>query len=332
MKAVIENAHGGAEVLEVSDVEVPAPGRGEVLVRVEAAGINRADAMQRRGLYPPPAGASNIYGLEVSGVIEETGFGVSQDLVGLEVIALLAGGGYAEYVAVDARHCLPKPQNLSFEEAAGIIEVAATVYSNLVLTCGVSIDPEENRGKSVLIHGGAGGIGLHAIEFSQAIGLQVFATAGSAQKCDLIESLGATAINYKEADFAAVLHEKTAERGVDYILDVVGGAYLDANLKSLVDGGHLTIIGLQKGAKAEVNLGLMLSRRLSLHATSLRSRAAEDKAEIVAGVAQHVLPLIADGTIDTNVTKTFQLEEVAQAHAYFDSGEHSGKIVLTVCH
>lgn len=332
MKAVIENAHGEAEILEVSDVEVPAPGRGEVLVRVKAAGINRADAMQRRGLYPPPAGASNVYGLEVAGVIEETGFGVSEDLVGLEVIALLAGGGYAEYVVVDARHCLPKPQNLSFEEAAGIIEVAATVYSNLVLTCGVSTNPAENRGKSILIHGGAGGIGMHAIQLSTALGLEVFATAGSAEKCALIESLGATAINYKEADFATVLHEKTAERGVDYILDVVGGAYLDANLHSLADGGHLTIIGLQKGAKAEVNLGLMLRRRLSLHATSLRSRAADNKAEVVAGVAQHVLPLIADGTIDTNVTKTFQLEEAAQAHAYFDSGEHSGKIVLTVCH
>lgn len=330
MKAVVENAHGGAEVLMVSEVEAPKPGAGEVLIKVKAAGLNRADAMQRRGLYPPPSGASNIYGLEISGVVEEIGDGVPQEILNAEVIALLAGGGYAEYAVVDYRHCLLKPENLSFAEAAGVIEVAATVYSNLVLTCGVSTNPAENKGKSLLVHGGAGGIGMHAIQLAKALGLEVFATAGSAEKCELIESLGATAINYQEEDFAAVLQEQTDERGVDYILDVVGGAYLESNLKSLADGGHLTIISLQKGAKAEVDLGLMLSRRLSLHATSLRSRDADDKANIVQGVGEYVLPLIADGTIPANLTKTFTLDEVAQAHAYFDSGEHTGKVVLQV--
>lgn len=330
MKAVIENEHGGPEVLAVSEVERVRPSRGEVLVKVKAAGMNRADAMQRRGLYPPPAGASSIYGLEISGTVEEVGWGVSEDLIGLDVVALLAGGGYAEYAVVDARHCLPRPQNMSFEEAAGIIEVAATVYSNLVLTCGVSTESAENAGKSLLIHGGAGGIGMHAIQLGKALGLEVFATAGSPAKCELVASLGATAINYREEEFCAVLQEKTGGRGVDFILDVVGGAYLDANLSALADGGHLTIIGLQKGAKAEVNLGMMLSRRLNLHATSLRSRGADDKAQIVRGVAEHILPLYEAGKISPNLGKVFALDEVAEAHAYFESGEHTGKVVLAV--
>lgn len=301
-----------------------------MLIKVKAAGLNRADTLQRRGFYPPPAGASYIYGLEVSGIIESVGWGVSEDLIGLEVIALLAGGGYAEYVTVDARHCLPKPQGMSFEEAAGIIEVAATVYSNLVLTCGISVHGEGNKGKSLLVHGGTGGIGMHTIQLAQVLGLEVFATAGIGAKCELITGLGATAINYRQEEFGAVLTEKTGGRGVDYILDVVGAAYLQENLRALADGGHLVVIGLQKGARAEVDLGLMLSRRLSLHATALRSRSAGDKAEIIKGVAKHILPLYEEGKISANLDRVFPLGEVAAAHTYFDSGEHRGKVVLAL--
>lgn len=330
MRAVLEEAHGGPEVLRVTEEKKPVAGPGQVLVKVMAAGLNRADTLQRRGFYPPPAGASPIYGLEVSGLIEEVGQGVSADLLGAEVLALLAGGGYADYVAVDARHCLPRPQNLTWEEAAGVLEVAATVYSNLVLTCGLSTRPEENRGKSLLVQGGSGGIGMHAINLGLALGLEVFATAGSPAKCQLVESLGARAINYRQSDFAAVLKEETAGRGVDYILDVVGGAYLQPNLESLADGGHLALIGLQKGTRAEIDLALMLSRRLNLHATSLRSRSAEQKAQIVQGVAEHILPLYQSGVLGAHLDRVFDLEDVAAAHTYFDAGKHRGKVVLRV--
>ena len=331
MRAVVENEHGGPEVLEVTDQPRPTPGPGQVLIKVAAAGLNRADAMQRRGMYPTSPGASTIYGLEVVGTVEELGPQVPAELLGQQRVALLAGGGYAQYVTVDARHTLPVPQGLSLEQAGGLIEVAATVYSNLVTTCGLSTNLADNQGKTALVHGGGGGIGLHAIQLLQNLGVKVFTTASSPETCAYLQSLGAEAINYRAQDFEEAV-KQIAPEGVNYILDVVGGSYLQRNLSTLADGGHLTIIGLQGGARAEVDLGQMLTRRLSLHATALRSRTAEDKANIIAGVADVVWPLIEKGLIGAHLDRTFDLEEVREAHEYFDSGRHRGKVVLSVSH
>ncbi len=329
MRAVVENEHGDFHVLAVTDEPVPELEPGQVLIKVAAAGINRADVMQRRGLYPPPSGASNVFGLEASGTVEKVADGVDSALVGQERVALLAGGGYAEYVAVDADHTLPVPKGVSIEEAAGLIEVAATVYSNLVTTCGMPTELAENQGKTALVHGGTGGIGQHAIQFLQNMGVKVFTTAGTPEKCAFLQSQGAEAINYRAQDFEQAIKEQAPE-GVDYILDVVGAKYLKQNLNTLKTGGHLTIIGLQGGAEAEIDLRQMLSRRLNLHATSLRSRPAQEKKEILAGVEKTVWPLVEKGLIKPNLGKTFPLEEVAAAHEYFDSGEHTGKVVLTL--
>lgn len=236
MRAIIEEEHGGPEVLVVSDQPTPTPGPGQVLLRVAASGVNRADVSQRQGFYPPPPGASSVYGLEVSGTVEAVGEGVDEGYLNLERAALLAGGGYAEYAAVDLNHTLPVPEGTSLEDAAGLIEVAATVYSNLVLTLGVAPRPEGNDGKTLLIHGGTGGIGTHAIELARALGLQVFATGGNDEKCDFIRALGAEAINYRTQDFREAVRQLTDGRGVDYILDVVGGAYLEENIKTLAVG------------------------------------------------------------------------------------------------
>lgn len=330
MRAIFEDTHGGPEVLVPREVPVPTPEAGQVLIRVHAAGINRADVLQRRGHYPPPPGASSIYGLEVSGTVSAVGEGVSETYLNTPVMALVAGGGYAEYLAVDARHTIPIPENVSLNEAAGIPEVAATVYSNLVLTCGMSLSPKDNKNTTVLIHGGTGGIGVHAIEVARAAGARVFATVGSAEKARYVHRLGAEPINYREESFREVLLEATGGSGANYILDVVGGKYLDDNLRALALGGHLSIIGLQSGAKAEIDLGLMLTRRLSVHATSLRSRNAQEKADIMAGVRQHIIPFIQSGAVGANLDSTFPLERAADAHRYFDSGKHRGKIVLTV--
>ncbi|MDO4884556.1 MAG: NAD(P)H-quinone oxidoreductase [Rothia sp. (in: high G+C Gram-positive bacteria)] len=332
MRAIIEHVHGAPEVLHISERPVPEPKPGQVLIRVRAAGVNRADSLQRRGYYPPPPGASSIYGLEVAGTVAAVGAGVPQRMVGARVAALLAGGGYAEYVVADARHTFDIPKDMGFVEAACLPEVAATVYSNLVLTCGMSLDAAANRasGTSVLIHGGTGGIGLHAIQLARAAGTRVFATVGTRAKADAARAAGAEPIIYSEQSFREAIADKTGGAGVNYILDVVGGLYLDDNLRSLADGGHLAIIGLQGGAKAQINLGLMLTRRLSVHATSLRSRSADEKAGIIAGVRQSVLPLVESGAISANLDRTFELEQAALAHTYFDSGEHRGKIVLTV--
>ncbi|MDO5749776.1 MAG: NAD(P)H-quinone oxidoreductase [Rothia sp. (in: high G+C Gram-positive bacteria)] len=337
MRAIIEEAHGGPEVLTVSEIDLPQVQEHQVLIKIAAAGLNRADALQRRGHYPPPAGASHIYGLEVSGTIEAIGSQVSGWAVGDQVMALMASGGYAEYVAVDARHIMPIPAGVSLIEAGGIPEVAATVYSNLVTTCGMSLNPADNAEVSVLIHGGSGGIGAHAIQLALAAGARVFATAGSEEKCEFIRSLGRelgadserlVAINYREESFREVIERETNSVGVNYILDVVGAPYLNDNLHSLADSGHMTIIGLQGGARAELDMGLMLTRRLSVHATSLRSRGAEDKARIIAGVRREVLPLYERGLISPALDSTFDLDRAAAAHEYFDGGAYFGKVLL----
>ncbi|NJC21189.1 NADPH2:quinone reductase [Arthrobacter pigmenti] len=323
MRAVVLRKFGDPDVLEVADVEPPQPKAGEVLIDVVAAGLNRADVQQRRGFYPPPLGAPDYLGLEVSGRINNPGDSDFQ--VGDAVVALLTGGGYAEQVAVAAGQVLPAPDGVDLVSAAALPEVAATVYSNLVLTAGLQ------PGESVLIHGASGGIGTMAIQLAHALGARTLVTAGSDGKLDFARSLGAdVGINYREQDFVHEVREATGGKGVDVILDVVGAKYLERNVDALAVGGRLVIIGLLGGAKAELNLGALLSKRASVSGTTLRSRPVEEKSAIMAAVGEHVWPLISDGSITVPVDRTFPLEEVVAAHEYFDSGEHRGKVLLTV--
>ncbi|MGO4383883.1 NAD(P)H-quinone oxidoreductase [Specibacter sp. RAF43] len=326
MKAIIATAAGGPEVLALADVPAPVPGPGEVLIDVVAAGINRADVQQRRGFYPPPAGASEILGLEVSGRIAGFGPNVTRPFsVGEKVVALLTGGGYAQQVAVPAEQVLPLPDGLDVVTAAALPEVAATVYSNLFMTA--QLQP----GETVLVHGGAGGIGVMAVQLAKAAGARVIATAGSEEKVALLTGyLGAdVAINYRTQDFVALVNEHTGGLGANVILDVVGAKYLAQNVAALAMYGRLVVIGLQGGASAELNLGTLLAKRAAIIGTTLRARPTAEKAVIMAGVREHVWPRIADGSVKTIVDKTFPLAEAAAAHAYFDSGAHVGKVLLT---
>jgi putative PIG3 family NAD(P)H quinone oxidoreductase len=325
MKAVFYQGAGGPEVLELREVAAPVPRAGEVLVDVVAAGLNRADVQQRRGVYPPPPGASDIPGLEVSGRIAAVGEGVDGWQPGDEVCALLAGGGYAEQVAVPAGQLLPVPPGVSLAEAAGLPETAATVFSNLFMAAGVQ------AGEAVLIHGGAGGIGTMAVQMVRAFGGIPMVTAGSQAKLDVVRPLGAQLlVNYREEDFVEKVKEATGGRGADVILDVVGAKYLQRNLDALAPAGRLVVIGLQGGAKAELNLGQLMAKRAAVIGTTLRSRPVEEKSAIVQAVREHVWPLVATGNITVQVGRTFPLEQAAAAHEYFDSGEHVGKILLTV--
>ncbi|WP_323960243.1 zinc-binding dehydrogenase [Arthrobacter sp. JZ12] len=321
MKAVVLKEPGGPDVLQVADVEPPRPGEGEVLIDVVAAGLNRADVQQRRGVYPPPPGAPEYPGLEVSGRVADAG--ESAFKVGDAVDALLAGGGYAEQVAVPAGQVLPAPDGVDLLAAAALPEVAATVYSNLAMTAGL------RSGETVLIHGASGGIGTMAIQFARALGARTVVTAGSDAKLDYARSLGAEAgINYREQDFVREVREATGGRGADVILDVVGAKYLGQNVDALAVGGRLVVIGLQGGAKAELDLGKLLTKRASVTGTTLRSRPVEEKSAIMAAVREHVWPLVADGSLSMPVDRVFPLDEVAQAHEYFDSGQHKGKVLL----
>ncbi len=338
MRAVEYAGAGGPEVLSVVARERPEPARGQVLIEVVAAGLNRADVAQREGAYPPPAGASDIPGLEVSGRVIACGDGSEaavQELVGTDVVALLAGGGYAEYVAVDARHTLPVPAGIDVLDAAGLIEVAATVHSNLRGEAGLT--PDDN----LLIHGGAGGIGTFAVQFVRAFRqrsgsganadrpAQTIVTVGSQAKAEFALSCGATeAIDYSAEDFSARVREITDGAGVDVLLDVVGAKYLEKNLGSLSRDGRMVVIGLQGGRKAELDMGLMLGRRLRIIATTLRARDAERKAEIVRGVADEVWPLIESVAIVTHTDAVFDLDQAREAHEHFDAGSHTGKVLL----
>ncbi|AWB88092.1 NAD(P)H-quinone oxidoreductase [Mycetocola zhujimingii] len=325
MKAVEYQGAGGPEVIRVVDRPRPVAGPGEVLIRVAAAGLNRADVQQRRGVYPPPPGASVIPGLEVSGTIAELGDGVDAFGVGAEVCALLAGGGYAEYVAVPAGQVLPVPAAIPLVDAAALPEVACTVWSNLFMTAHVT------AGDWVLIHGGAGGIGTMATQLVAAFGARPVVTAGSAEKLAYCRTFGAEAgINYRDEDFARRMLDISGGHGADVILDVVGAKYLDRNVRALAFGGRLVVIGLQGGAKAELDLGLLMSRRASVAGTTLRSRPIEEKARVVAEVAAHVWPLVETGTVRTAVEARYPLDRVAEAHEHFDSGRHTGKILLTM--
>lgn len=317
MKAIVQTDPDDNRALELQEVAKPELKDGEVLVKVAAAGINRADLLQARGAYPAPPGASEIIGLEVAGTIDDAGTTGRQ--VGEKVGALLSGGGYAEYVAVPEGQLLPIPDGYSMEETAAVIEVACTVWSNLVMEAGLS------EGQRILIHGGAGGIGTFAIQVAKSLGAEVAVTAGSAEKLETCKKYGADIlINYKEQDFAEEL-----KGSCNVILDIIGAKYLDQNLKALAKDGHMVTIGLQGGRKAEFNMGLMLAKRLTLQGTTLRSRDKDVKADIVAETVKHVWPLLNDGTIKHHLHATYPLAEAAQAHEALDSGDVTGTLVLT---
>lgn len=327
MKAVIISGPGGPEVLEVQDVPAPVPGPGEVLIDVVAAGLNRADVQQRKGLYPPPAGASEIPGLEVSGRIAGFGPNVKKSFVlGDKVVALLSGGGYAQKVAVPAEQVLRIPDGVDLVTAASLPEVAATVYSNLVLTA------QLQAGETVLIHGATGGIGTMAIQMAKALGATVATTAGTDEKISTATAfLGADiAINYATEDFPSALKKHNDGKGADVILDVVGAKYLQKNVEALAEYGRLVIIGLQGGAKGEVDLGQLLTKRAAIVATALRPRSVAEKGIIMDAVRDSVWPLVVDGSIKPLVAKTFPLAQVSDAHTYFDSGDHVGKVLLVL--
>lgn len=329
MRAIVFDAPGGPDSLHVADVPEPKAGPGEVLIDVTATAVNRADTLQRRGLYPPPPGSSQIIGLECSGriasldaVLPEKRGGWS---VGDPVCALLAGGGYAERVAVPIGQVMPVPAGIDLGLAAALPEVACTVWSNLFLVGNLL------PAQTLLVHGGAGGIGTFAIQLATAFGVCVIATAGSPAKLALCRELGADeVIDYREEDFVARVAEFTDGEGVDVILDNMGASYLDRNLRALAIEGRLVIIGMQGGTRAELDIGRLLSRRCAVIATSLRSRPSAAKAAICAGVIEHVWPLVASGAVRPVVHATLPLEEAARAHALMEAGEHTGKILLTV--
>ncbi|AKN15791.1 oxidireductase [Mycobacterium haemophilum DSM 44634] len=308
---------------EVPDVTA---GPGEVLIKVAAAGVNRADVLQAAGKYPPPPGASEIIGMEVAGVVSAVGSGVTEWSVGQEVCALLAGGGYAEYVAVPTGQVMPIPKGVDLVDAAGLPEVACTVWSNLVMVAQLS------EGQLLLLHGGASGIGSHGIQVARALGATVAVTAGSPGKLEFCRDLGAQiTINYRDEDFVARLRQQTD--GADVILDIMGAAYLDRNIDALATDGQLIVIGLQGGVKAELNLGKLLTKRARVIGTTLRARPANgpnSKSEIVAAVTAKVWPMIADGAVRPIIGARMAVQQAAEAHQRLVSGKVSGKIVLTV--
>lgn len=325
MRAVVFDQPGDAGVLHVAEVPDPVPQPGEVLLRVRATAVNRADLLQRRGFYPPPPGASSILGLEAAGEIVQLGEGVDGWSVGERAAALLAGGGYAELVAVPAGQLLHVPDSIDIITAGGIPEVFLTAHDNLVTRGGL------RRGETVLIHGGAGGVGTAAIQVARRAGARVIVTAGSAERLRRCRELGAgEGINHREEDFVDRVAEITGGRGADVILDVMGAAYLERNLRALARDGRLVVIGLQGGVRAEVDLNTMLSRRLSLVATTLRSRPVEQKAEIVRRAEEDLLPGLADGSLRPVIDRVLPLDRAAEAHRAMEAGEPVGKLVLAV--
>ncbi|QVQ50442.1 NAD(P)H-quinone oxidoreductase [Spiractinospora alimapuensis] len=324
MHAIVVEEPGGPEALTWREVPDPRPEAGEALIEVTATAVNRADVMQRRGAYPPPPGAPPYLGLECSGRIVELGPDVTSWQVGDEVCALLSGGGYAERVAVPAGQLLPVPSGVDLVHAAALPEVACTVWSNVFMVGGLT------SGESVLVHGGGSGIGTFAIQLAHARGARVLTTAGSDEKLATCRSLGAdVTINYRAESFRDRVRAETDGAGVDVILDIMGGSYLEDNVASLATDGDLVVIGLMGGRQAELDLGRMLVKRLSVHATTLRARPEAEKARIVAEVREHVWPLIEAGTIRPIVDRTMPLASAAEAHRVLESSEHIGKIVLT---
>ena len=326
MLAIEISRFGGPEVLVPVERPRPTPAAGEVLIEVAAAGVNRPDALQRRGGYPPPPGASDIPGLEVAGTIVEVGSGGSlagDRRVGDHVCALVAGGGYAEFCTAPAVQCLPAPRGLDMVAAAAIPETSFTVWSNVF---------DRGRlkpGEWILIHGGSSGIGTIAIQLAHVLDSHVIVTAGSAEKCAACERLGAErAINYREADFVAAVREATGGRGVDVVLDMVGGDYLPRNIDVLAVEGRLVQIALQAGSTAELNMVPLLTKRLTITASTLRARSVEGKGVVAAAVRANVWPLLESGAVKPIIHTTFPLRAASDAHRLLESSQHIGKIVL----
>lgn len=323
MHAITIPEPGGPEALVWDEVPDPVPGEGEVLVEVVASAVNRADIMQRQGFYDPPPGASPYPGLECSGRIAALGPGVSGWSVGGEVCALLAGGGYAQKVAVPAGQLLPVPEGLDLRQAAALPEVVCTVWSNVFMISHL------RPGETLLVHGGSSGIGTMAIQLGRAIGAKVAVTAGTKEKLDFCAELGADIlVNYREQDFVAEVKQATAGAGADVILDNMGAKYLDRNVQALAVNGRLAIIGLQGGAKGELNIGALLGKRAAVSATSLRARPLAEKTAIVAAAREHVWPLIAQGHVRPVVDRELPMAEAAQAQRVVEASEHIGKVLL----
>ncbi len=323
MRAVEIARPGGPEVLTPTTRPVPAPGHGEILIRVEAAGVNRPDALQRAGAYDPPPGASDLPGLEAAGEVVATGPGATRWTVGDRVTALLPGGGYAEFATTHESHALPWPQDFSAEQAGALPETFFTVWTNV-------FDRGALRpGDVFLVHGGASGIGTTAIQLARVFGARVFTTVGSAEKAAVCERLGAErAINYREEDFVSVLREATDGRGADVILDMVGGEYIPRNVRAAADSGRIVSIAFLKGPKAELNFAQVMVKRLTLTGSTLRPRTVREKAAIAEALAEHVWPLIETGRVGPIMDSTYPLADAAEAHARMERSDHTGKIVL----
>ncbi|MCW8279027.1 NAD(P)H-quinone oxidoreductase [Pseudomonas sp. PCH199] len=316
---------GGPEVLQPRQAPVPTAGAGEVLIRVHAAGVNRPDVIQRAGKYPMKPGMSPIPGLEVAGEVVAVGAGVGDFCIGDKVCALTNGGGYAQYCAVPASQTLPVPEGLNWEQAAAVPETFFTVWANLFEMGGA------RQGKRALIHGGTSGIGTTALMLCREFGIEAFATAGSEEKCAVIRQLGAEAINYRDQDFAQVITEKTAGRGVDVVLDIMGGSYLNGNVAALALEGRLVMLGFLGGAIAkDVDLPAIMAKRAIVTGSLLRSRTLEEKAVIAQQLREHVWPVLAAGRCLPMIDQVYTLEEASQAHARMEAGDHVGKIVLRV--
>ena len=326
MRAIALAGHGGPEVLQMMRCPRPIPGHGEVLIRVFAAGINRPDVMQRKGIYPPPPGASPLPGLEVAGIVVERGLGVATPCVGQRVCALLSGGGYAEYCVADAALCLPIPQGLTAVQAASLPETSFTVWSNVFERAAL------RSGETVLVHGGSSGIGVMAIQMARAFGSRVLVTAGSQEKCEACLRLGAEiAIAYRTDDFVAEVLRHTQGRGVDVILDMVGGDYLQRNVSVLAEDGRLVHINAMSASRATVSLRDIMVKRLTITGSTLRARPVAVKASIAAALLREVWPRLEYGDIRPVVQHVFPLDQAGAAHALMERGDHIGKIVLDVC-
>ena len=324
MRAVVAAEPGGPQVLQIVERPDPEPGPGELLVRVAATALNRADLLQRRGMYPPPEGATDVVGLEAAGVVAAVGEGVAGWSVGDGVCAVLPGGGYAEMVTVPAVVAMPLPPGLSAVEAAAVPEVFATAFDNVFLRAGLA------AGETILVHGGASGVGTAATQLAKRAGCRVLVTAGSAERVEACLALGADeGIVYRDNDWAKEVLERTGGRGVDVVLDIVGGSYLRSNLSCLATEGRLVVIGLGGGAKAEINLGVVLSKRLSVMGSTLRARTTEEKTPLMQRLVAEVWPGFADGSLRPVIDRVLPLEQVAEAHAALEAGEAVGKIVLT---
>ena len=321
MRAVEITAAGDADVLKLTSRPVPAAGPGQILIRLAWAGVNRPDVLQRGGTYAPPPGASDLPGLECSGTVAAIGPGVTRWRVGDQVCALLPGGGYAEYATCPEAHALPIPQGLSLRDAAALPETAFTVWSNIVTRGGLK------AGERFLVHGGSSGIGTMAIQVARALGAQVFATAGSDEKCAACAALGAQAINYREQDFVSVLNKAG---GAQLILDMVGGDYIPRNIKALADDGRLVMIAFLGGAKAELNFAQIMMRRLVVTGSTLRPQSDAAKAAIAAELQDRLWPLVQTGAVRPLIDSCFPLEKAADAHRRMESSGHIGKIMLEV--